>query len=220
MLNLNEALSADMDEKFYVLNPIVPSTLSSLRQVVLDRLPFRRLAEPIVFNGVNVLLDSYKERLLVKRSPRELLEGRKVELLDMVTSLAGRFGLASLLPPGPPDNIFGLVHAQKAMKNQAEVYAGVGSSASKFAEVISWNGRESLGVWKDRCSIINGTNGELYKPFLAKGKPIKVFIGDLCRTFYIDPVAEVDINGLNTYEYEISQRLFLGARNNPRNQCL
>lgn len=210
-----------MEERFYVLNPIVPSTLASVRQMFLDRVPFKRFAEPIVFNGVNALLDSYKERLLVKRSPRELLEGRKVELLETVTGLANRFGLASLLPKGPPENIFGLVHAQMSMKNGFELYTGVGSTQAKFAEVISWNGKQTVDAWKSRCSIIDGTNGELYKPLLTKGKSIKVFIGDLCRTIYIDPVGEVVTEqGINAYEYEITQRLFLGARNNPKNQCL
>lgn len=210
-----------MDEKFWMLNPIIPSTLKSVRSMVIDRIPFQRVSEPIVFNAVNVLLDNFKERLIQKRSPRELLNGRKVELLQSLTDLADRFGLKSLIPPGPPENTFGLAHFQNETVDVIELWTGVGDS-KRFGDVYKWKGRDRMNVWKGKCNEINGTNGELYKPFVEKGKPLKIFLSQLCRTFHLDPVSQDVVtiqDGLEALEYEISPRLFLGARSNPSNKC-
>lgn len=210
-----------MDEKFWMLNPILPSTLKSVRSIVIDRVPFQRMTEPIVFNAVNVLLDNFKERLIQKRSPRELLNGRKVELLESLTEFADRFGLKSFLPPGPPENTFGLAHFQNNTVDVIEIWTGV-SDSKRFGDVFKWKGRERMNIWSGKCNVINGTNGELYKPFIAKGKPLKIFLSQLCRTFHLDPVSQDVVtiqDGLEALEYELSPRLFQGARTNPNNKC-
>lgn len=220
---LNEAKSANLDERFWLLNPIVPSTMKTVRSLVIDRIPFQRVSEPIVFNTVNVLLDNFKERLIQKRSPRELLEGRKVELLESVTSLADRFGLKSFIPPGPPENTFGVAHFQNNTVDVQEVYTGIGSTKHRYGEVYKWRDGEKLKIWQGKCNEIQGTNGELYKPPLTPGKSIRVFLGQLCRTFDMDPVQPELVtiqDGLKALEYEITPRLYLGARNNPKNKCL
>lgn len=218
---MNEENSANFDERFWVINPVLPGIGKQVRIIVLDKIPFSRMAEPIVFNTVNILLDQYKERLIVKRSPRQILNGKKVDLLDFLNNMADRFGLKSLIPPGPPENTFGLVHFQNMTTDSMELFTGVGKTKGRFAEVISWNHNNKVKFWKGKCQIINGTNGELYKPFINLGKPIRVFLPQLCRTFDLDPVGDlVEIqDGLKALEYEVSPRLYLGARNNPSNKC-
>lgn len=220
-LFLNEEKSANLDEKFWSLNPIIPSTHKTVRSMVIDRIPFQRVSEPIVFNAVNVLLDNYRERLFQKRTARELLHGRKVELLQSLENLADRFGLKSLMPPGPPENTFGLVHFQNNTVDVIELWTGIGDS-NKFGDVYKWKGEEKMNLWTGKCNEINGTNGELYKPFVVKGKPLRIFLSQLCRTFNLDPVSKDVViiqDGLEALEYEISPRLFLGARSNPNNKC-
>lgn len=218
---LDEQSSNDLDEKMWFINPIILSTMSTVRSMVIDRIPFQRVSEPIVFNAVNVLLDTFKERLFVRGTPRLLLEGRKVELLESLSNLAERFGLKSLLPPGPPENTFGLAHAQNATVDNMEIYAGLGSTKDKYAEVRRWRGRDRMVIWSGQCNVINGTNGELYKPFLVQGKRIKIFLKDFCRTFHLDPVSDIVTvqNGLKALEYELTKTLYQGVRNNPQNKC-
>lgn len=222
LMAAQEDKSANFDEKFWVVNPILPSILLQIKSIVLDKVPFRSLAEPIVFNTVNILLDQNKERLFVKRSARQILEGNKIELLEFLTQLAERFGLTSILPPGPPENTFGVTHFQNKTVDKIQLFTGIGKTKSKFAEVLKWNDRDIVKFWKGKCQKISGTNGELYKPFPQLGKSIKVFLPQLCRSFDLDPVGGlVEIHdGLMALEYEISSRLLLGARNNPNNKCL
>lgn len=222
-LQLQEDQSAkDLDDKYWVLNPILPAVLIQVKNIVLDRIPFQSISEPIVFNGLNVILDNFKERLFVKRSPRTLLMGRKVELLESIVGLADSFGLKSIVPPGPPENIFGVAHFQNETVDSIEVWAGVGESKSKFGEVSKWRGKTKMTQWRGKCNIIDGTNGELYKAFPEKGKSIKVFVSQFCRTFYLDPVQDDPIqiqDGLVALEYKLTDQLFLGAKKNPENKC-
>lgn len=219
---LNEAKSENLDKKHWVLNPTIPSTLKTVQTLILDRVPFRRLTEPIVFNSVNLILDGFKERLVNKRSARQLLEGKKIELLVSIQNLADRFGLGSLVPPGPPQNIFGVAHYQNNTFETIEIFTGLGKTKNRFAEVYQYKGRDKLKFWEGRCKSLEGTNGELYKPFVNKTRPLRIFLGMLCRGLSLDPVSDEPIevqDGLMALEYEFSNRVFLGARNNPSNKC-
>ena len=221
-LELDEKQSADLDEKMWLLNPILPSAHKTIKSLILDRIPFARITEPIVFNSANLLLDTFKERLISKTTPRILLEGRKVELLESLEGMAERFGLKGLLPQGPPDNIFGLAYTQNKLIEYGEVWTGVSPTEDKFAEVSSWKNKQNLDVWKGNCNSIKGTNGELYKPFLEEGESIRIFLGPLCRSIQVDPASDEPVvieTGLRALEYEISPRTYMGTRNNPDNKC-
>lgn len=210
-----------MDEKFWITNPLVPSVRNSIKSLVLDRVPFRRLTQPLVFNSVNLLLDNYNERLFLKSTPRVVIDGRRVKLLDAITGLAGRFGLLSLVPPGPPGNVFGLAAVQNVTTDKMEVWTGVDDKSEKFGDVYKWNGMKTLNKWKGNCNIITGTNGELFKPFVQKDKSLRVFIASICRSIDLTPLGEVVLsNGMKTLEYQFSPQLFMGASKNPANLCL
>lgn len=212
-----------MDEKFWLLNPIVAAIPSQVNEMVVDKIPFKRVVEPIVFSSVNVLLDSYGERLFIKRSARELLQGKKVELLDSLYGLAERFGLKSVLPPGPPENTFGVAHFQNNTPERVTIYTGIGETVSKFGEVLQWRDKEEVSFWKGKCRLISGTNGELHKAFVDSSKSIPVFVPQFCRTFNLDPVNKntVDVgHGIQAYEFNVSGKLFQGSNTNPNNKCL
>lgn len=213
----------DINEKMWVINPIVPSTLKQVRSIALDRIPFRGAFEPIVLNGVNMFLEQFGERLFLRKSPAQLIDGFTVDLLETITSLADRFGLRSLVPPGPPENKFGLGHAQNVTIDKMEVWTGVGNP-DRFADVQTFRGTNPMKVWYgDSCNKIAGTNGELFKPFPAGNKKIQVFLAQVCRGFKMDPVNDGNLveitNGIRGYEFELGRDLFEGVRNNSNKRC-
>lgn len=220
-LVLNEEASEDLDMKLWMFNPIVVGVADQVKGMVIDRVPFKRLVEPIVFNSVNIFLDRFSERAIVHRTPRELLEGTKIDMLEFLTNLANQFGLGALVPPGPPNNIFGIAYVQNETVDNSEIWTGVGATQSRFAEVISWHGHKTLPYWKGKCNRIEGTNGELYKPFIKPGKPIKIFLGQTCRSLWLDPVGDMVTlaNGMYAYQYSLSQRNFQAPVNNGANDC-
>lgn len=220
-----EDLSANFDEKIWLLNPILPSIMQAVRSLVIDRVPFRSVAEPVVFNSINLLLDQFKERLIRRTSPREILNGRKVELLESMENLASRFGLTALLPPAPPGgSTFGFAFVQNVTIDDVEIWAGVGRTKDKFAEVSKWKGKAKLDVWKEaKCNSIEGTNGELFKPMIKEGADIPVFFGQLCRSFVLKPAkanrTTTTKTGIRALLYEFDPALYQGARSNPKNKC-
>lgn len=217
----DEAASKPLDEKFWILNPIVAVLGDQIRMMVIDRVPFKRLAEPIVFNSVNVILSQFKETLFTYSSPREFLEGRKVQLLETMLGLADRLGLGSLIPPGPPDNIFGIVYAQNATSDRQEIYTGIGDTSRRFAEVVTWKDKPVMDIWKGKCNKIEGTNGELYKPFIDPDKPIRIFLGLMCRSLWLDPAGGLSVleNGMRAVTFSPSDRLYQGTKSYPPNEC-
>jgi hypothetical protein len=221
-LSIDEEHSANFDEKIWLINPIIPSTANVVKSLVLDRIPFRRMVEPVVFNAVNLLLDNFKERLVMRTTARSLLEGRKVEMLEAIQGLADRFGAGTLVPPGPPQNIFGIAYIQNQLVDNYELWTGVGKTRDKFAEVAKFRGKDRLDVWSGKCNAITGTNGELHKPFVKVGQPLRIFLGPICRSFNLDPASEGPVltkSGLMALEYELTGRLFQGSRTNPSNKC-
>jgi hypothetical protein len=219
IIGLDEENSANMDEKMWLINPVLLSAVRMVQSTVIDRMPFSRLAEPLIFNVLNMAFDDFKERLILYTTPRKMLMGRRISIFDQISSLGIRFGMRTLLP----GNIFGLVLGQNKTTYSAEIWTGVGKTKERFADVAKYKGRDRMDVWRSgRCNKIVGTNGELYKPFPKKGKRIKVFIGGLCRSITLDPTSNDTVttgSGIKAYEYEISKRMYLGARSNPANEC-
>lgn len=219
-LVLNEETSKDLDEKLWLMNPIVVSIQASVKMMVLDKVPFKSITEPIVFNSVNLLLDQFNERLVVRKSPRELLEGVKVDMLEFLMNSADRFGLKDMIPPGPANNIFGVAYQQNETIDNQEIYTGLGETKHRIGEVISFNGKRVLTAWAGKCNKISGTNGELYKPFISGNKSIRVFLGPTCRSFDLEPVARTTLNGVEAIEFSFSQRLYQTYRTYGANDCL
>lgn len=221
-LALLEDQPFDLDERIWLLNPVVVSTMSSIRLLAIDRIPFLRLAEPMIYGGVSLLLEQFDERLITRTSPRQILMGRKVVLLESLTNLADRLGLASLIPAGLPQNTFGLAFVQNETLEHFELWTGVGKTRDKFGEVSKWRRKPVLDAWRGKCKIIRGTNGEIFKSSLQQGQDIRVFMGPFCRSTLMTPTAAGSVitkSGIRALEYEIDPKLFLSPRTNPVNEC-
>ncbi|VDM17425.1 unnamed protein product [Wuchereria bancrofti] len=53
---------------------------------------------------------------------------------------------------------------------------------SKIGRIYKWNGQNEVPWWSTaQARKINGTNGELFSPFLSTSNNLPIFIGDLGR---------------------------------------
>lgn len=216
-LVLVESESKDLDTPMYAVNLIFESIHAGVKDAM-KKIPFARISEPIVYSGVNALVDNFNERLLIKSTPRDLLTVRNVALLQSLSSMATRFGFADLLPPLPTKA--GIAYVQNITADTIEIWAGVGSTKEKYGEVVSWKGSSSVQFWTGKCSRIEGTNGELYKP-MENEKSRRVFISQLCRSFDLVKISnDTVISGVRLDEYEIGDKIYQGIQNNPENKCL
>jgi len=117
-----------------------------------------------------LLFDGYKDPLISKICDNFLLR-------DICKSF------------GVPERI-GLFYQQNNTADGTyEINTGL-EEVSDLAKVYSWNGMSGSlhdNYWYGaQARMINGTNGELFKPFLFTNPNLQIFIGQLCRTLELE----------------------------------
>ena len=108
-----------------------------------DQVPMTPLLNPMVYTIVNSFLDAHQQGLFMKRSMREIFYGFKINLLDTIDTLVTplkQLGIKiDALPPGPPDNMFGLFYGRNnTPEGPYEIYTGEGMTTYQFGQVIAY----------------------------------------------------------------------------------
>ncbi|XP_040576245.1 lysosome membrane protein 2 [Lepeophtheirus salmonis] len=105
-----------------------------------------------------------------------------------------------------------------------------------FMNIVEFNGKNKLpeAWWPNvatsitgqlsseggSCHRIYGTDGTQFPPFLFNKKkfPLWMFVGELCRTIYVEFESEVEVEGgITAYRYGVGKRVF--SMSNPENFC-
>ena len=217
---------ADFNETFWAINIYCFAIVGAAKDLFVRKLPFQGISKPVFMGILDVILDSVNEKPVHKETPRMLLEGRKIPLIDILIPLASRFGLDFIVPKhflrGVPESKFGFVRYQNSTREPVEMWSGVGETKEKFARVLRWRGQKQVSVWSGKeCNKITGTNGEFYRPE-TMGKPLKIFLGLVCRSIDLDLVKNEFVSlsyGLKAYEYQLSPAMYQGTRTRPQNKC-
>ncbi|KAH7731575.1 CRE-SCAV-3 protein [Aphelenchoides avenae] len=107
---------------------------------------------------------------------------------------------------GVPDRI-GLFYGQNNTDDGAyEVDTGL-NGARDIGRVYSWNNMTKLSAkywYGSQARMINGTDGQLFKPQIQSGEELPVFTGQICRSIALDHVGEAKIQDVPTYRYSPS----------------
>ena len=83
--------------------------------------------------------------------------------------------------------------------------------------MYSWN-FSTQGVFPGQCGHVHGSAGEFFTPHLEKTH-IDIFSNDLCRSIRLPFKREVDVEGINSYEFMADKSLFANGTQNPLNSC-
>ena len=62
-----------------------------------------------------------------------------------------------------------------------------------------------------------GNDGTQFPPFMEKNEPKWMFVGELCRSIWVDYIKETDYEGINTYEFRPGDDVF--NMRDPDNFC-
>lgn len=108
-----------------------------------EQLPMAPVTAPMVFTMVNSFLDMHQQSLFMKRSIGEVFSGFKINILDTIDTLTGplkNMGIKlDALPPGPPDNMFGLLYQKNnTPEGPYEIYTGKGSTSSQLGYFVAF----------------------------------------------------------------------------------
>lgn len=98
------------------------------------------------------------------------------------------------------------------------IHTGV-KDITRLAEYIQWNGHKYfMDTWpEDSANLIQGTEGIFFKPNLKRGEALKLFVGDLHRSFDLEYTGLKENLGLKTFRYKFPLSIFRGAFSLPEN---
>ena len=190
---------------------ILNSVAASLGAMVREKVPKFWVPDT---NGV---LLAIKERLFVTKTVGEIIfDGYHDPLFDALDELPF---IKKFLPPGSTPDKFGFFYQRNGsdvVDGTFNMYTGLGD-VGRMGEVFSWNS-SPRGIFPGRCGEIHGSAGEFYPPGMAKTH-IDMFSNDLCRTIRLNYQREVDVFGINSYEFTADHSFFANGTKNPANSC-
>jgi len=68
-----------------------------------------------------------------------------------------------------------------------------------------------------KCLDLAGTDGTQYPPFVPKDQELWLFSSDLCRSIYLSYYEDVDMEGVETYQFRVKPEVLNFS--NPENAC-
>jgi lysosome membrane protein 2 len=90
-----------------------------------------------------------------------------------------------------------------------KIHTGLGS-VKDIGHVYSWNNMTTLNTtyWYGQgARMINGTDGQLFKPDLEVNQPLHIFVGQICRTVAMDHKGYATFEDVPSYRYGPSRSM-------------
>ncbi|KAF6024458.1 SCARB2 [Bugula neritina] len=117
------------------------------------------------------------------------------------------------------DGYFGFFY-QKNNTDTGLFNVNTGKNGMKdFMFINSWNKETHVPYWKSEyCNRINGTDGQVYHPFVDKAKRMYMFVSDLGRSIYLTYKKGVELEGIPLYRFTPPPELWM-YEDHPENEC-
>ncbi|VDK48231.1 unnamed protein product [Anisakis simplex] len=119
-----------------------------------------------------------------------------------------------------PDRIAFLGHINNTKSNAFEISTGENDDGESLGQIQTWNDESSVpeAWWSGEfATMLNGSDGSLFKPFIDKSSKLYIFVPDLCRSIHFTFDKEVIYKGINAYRFTVPPKLF--DWNEPNNEA-
>ncbi|RWS22058.1 CD36-like protein 5, partial [Leptotrombidium deliense] len=197
---------------------------ATVTKMTQEQIPLPLVLSPIIHGLVNLFFAVHRERLFTTQTVGELIIGKRIGMLDTITTLLKPldwFGITLEEFPKeaiPPNNEFGLLAGRNdTPEGPYEVYTGL-TDAGPVLQFVSYKDQKKLKWWKgDRCNQINGSDGSLFKAGLQPEDKLYAFAADICRSAALIYVRESEFMGIPSFRYE-GDPIFMDAHA-PENEC-
>ncbi|RWS13067.1 Lysosome membrane protein 2-like protein [Dinothrombium tinctorium] len=217
------ATIGSFDDLLTTINPLVAAMNEQLIE------PFSKLpsvVSPFIYGTLSGILRIFGQNLFTRQTVRELIFGKRNQLLDTIVTLMKPFDLLGIkikqFPKEalPPNNTFGLlVGRNNTRTGPLEIYSGI-DGKHRPGRIISWKGQKLLKKWKGKsCNMINGSDGTFYDPGLTNGQPLYIFAPDLCRSLRLQFVRATEFEGIAVFDYTFDEKMMRGIDEEPSNDC-
>ncbi|XP_069318379.1 platelet glycoprotein 4-like [Eulemur rufifrons] len=151
---------------------------------------------------------------LIKESNSSMFQTRTLE--EILWGYKDPF--FSLVPYSVPTTIGVYYPYNNTVDGVYKVFNGK-DNISKVAIIDTFNGKKKLPYWRSYCSMINGTDGSSFPPFIEKSRVLYIFSSALCRSFYAVFESDVDLKGIPVYRFILPSKAFASPAQNPDNHC-
>ncbi|CAG2172314.1 unnamed protein product [Oppiella nova] len=215
-----------LDDKITLVNVPLLLIFSIINSAV-ERFPLTPIVSPIVNNVVNTLLVTHRERFIETRTVGEVLNGRRITLLDTIDIVAKPLRMLGLPIPEYgisayklKDNKYGFLAIRNNSKfGPFETMTGE-RGRDKFDKYSTYLDKSRLGIYRHvSCDALNGTDGSFFGTFVDSSQPLYLFNLHACRSFRLDYSGDSSANGVSAYHYEFPDNLFDGPEYKPENWC-
>ncbi|XP_025087249.1 lysosome membrane protein 2-like isoform X1 [Pomacea canaliculata] len=167
----------------------------------------------VVKDIVDFMLRLSKEHLFINLTVADLLWGYEDSLLKDAKTVFGLFNISLKM-----DDKFGLFYQKNGSDTGLyEIYTGT-DSLDHFAEILRWNGNETLDFWTTPiANMINGSDGTMYPPFIDTSRAYYLFSSDVCRSLEIRYVNGYELKDIDLDRFVVPSMVFANASVNPDN---
>lgn len=110
------------------------------------------------------------------------------------------------------------------MKNNTDdglytVQTGI-TQPEKLGQITAWEGKSSVTAWGGpNCNKINGTQGDIFSPYITKETTISVFSTDICRSMALKYVQDTSFQGIDGYRFAPNWEVMASPEQNGNNYC-
>ncbi|XP_045421193.1 platelet glycoprotein 4-like [Lemur catta] len=158
-----------------------------------------------VQESLNSLIKESNSSMFQTRTLKEILWGYKDPFFSLI--------------PNPVSTTLGVYYPyNNTVDGVYKVFNGK-DNISKVAIIDTFNGKKNLPYWRSYCSMINGTDGASFPPFIEKSRVLYIFSSALCRSFYVVFESDVDLKGIPVYRFIPPSKTFASPTENPDNHC-
>ncbi|XP_034255524.1 sensory neuron membrane protein 2-like [Thrips palmi] len=90
----------------------------------------------------------------------------------------------------------------------------------EIAQITAWNGKATTTAWGGpTCNAVNGTQGDIFSPYIEKTSTISVFSTDICRSMTLKYLEDASYRGIPGYRFAPGSEVMASAADNGNNYC-
>nr|AJM13626.1 scavenger receptor class B-like protein [Mimachlamys nobilis] len=160
-----------------------------------------------------LLADSVDDnKLFIRLSVHDIIWGYRDTILHKVKEELQELDI-------PFDDQFGFFYKLNNTDDGVwNIESGKNGIATNF-DIRFWNGNSNLNFWTTKqTNLMNGTDGNLFHPFIKKTDHPPFFFSELCRSMTVDFQRESSVRGIDTYRFAHPRNIFDSPDKNPANE--
>ncbi|XP_055375827.1 uncharacterized protein LOC129608368 [Condylostylus longicornis] len=168
----------------------------------------------IVKELVNYMLNNTGSLTWTKPAGQWIFEGFDDKLLSFLKQFN------SFLIDIPLEKFGWLVdrNMSKTYEGHFEINTGT-DEIHKLGYITYWNYSRKTDFYDEHCSMINGTEGDLWPPLIDTNKFLSIFIRDICRSVNIYPDVDILLYGVSGTIWKATQLTLDSGQIEKNNLC-